>query len=126
MSNPSKQKGTSFESELVPLLRKVWPNIERAGTAKGPNDYGDYINVDGWLIEAKKHDKWRLPEWVRKIQGKVGPRVFPAPWALVVAADRRSLEGTFVVQPLDQWLAALEVLRETQDIMVRLLEENDG
>jgi len=122
----SRAKGTDFESELLGPLRRVWPAVTRAGTTKGPNDYGDFLNVGGWLVEAKKQDKWHLPAWIKTIQRKVSTRAaaisFVDAWALIFAADRRVMAGTFVVQPLDQWLAQMESANLAHRMLAEMVE----
>lgn len=122
----SRAKGTAFETELLERLRRLWPAAERAGTTKGPNDYGDYLHVGGWLIEAKKQDKWHLPAWIKTIQRKVSARKaeiqFVEAWALIFAADRRTVAGTFVVQPLDQWIAQVESANLAHRMLADMIE----
>jgi hypothetical protein len=90
-----RQKGTGFEVELLYDLKRVWPDVARAGTTLGANDKGDFINVEGWVVEAKKHDRWRIMEWIRTAMKK-------APgggWIIVSAADRRKLPMTVATLP---------------------------
>lgn len=68
-----KQKGTSFESSLVPFLRAVWSNADRlpAAGVKDKGDIGGYgmpFNLEcknysnyggklaGWLDETKREE----------------------------------------------------------------------
>ena len=53
MSNPSKAKGTAWESAIVSFLREHgWPYVERRALAGG-KDRGDIAGVVGVVIEAK-------------------------------------------------------------------------
>jgi len=53
MVNPSKRKGTSWESAIVTFLKSVgWPYAERR-TLAGANDRGDIAGIPGIVIEAK-------------------------------------------------------------------------
>lgn len=75
MSNPSKQKGTAFESLIRDHLKEVWhPDIERL-TLSGSKDRGDIggfrIGLDGkYLIawELKNRTQLALPQWIREAQ----------------------------------------------------------
>jgi hypothetical protein len=53
MSNPSKAKGTAWESEIVSFLQSCgWPYVERR-TLAGSKDRGDIAGIPGVVIEAK-------------------------------------------------------------------------
>ena len=54
MSNPSRQKGTAWESALLPLIRRVWPGANRA-PLRGSGDRGDFTGTGPFCIEAKAH-----------------------------------------------------------------------
>jgi hypothetical protein len=95
----SKQraKGTAWETELLGELRTVWPDAERAAL-KGINDNGDFINVEGLQIEAKKTDVPHFLQWAKTAQAKVGR------WRVVWSGDRRRKDGPFVMMSLQDWL----------------------
>jgi hypothetical protein len=105
----SKQraKGTAFENHVLETyLKKIWPKVERA-PLKGVNDYGDFINVGYWLVEAKKRDRWDLPTWIRTILKKVRAKG-TSPWVLVFAGDKRSaIDIDLVVLPAEQYFDQL-------------------
>lgn len=53
MSNPSKSKGTAWESAIVSFLQSAgWPYVERR-TLAGSKDRGDIAGIPGVVIEAK-------------------------------------------------------------------------
>jgi Holliday junction resolvase len=53
MSNPSKAKGTAWESAIVSFLQSAgWPYVERR-TLAGSKDRGDIAGIPGVVIEAK-------------------------------------------------------------------------
>lgn len=53
MSNPSKAKGTAWESAIVSFLQRTgWPYAERR-TLAGSKDRGDIAGIPGVVIEAK-------------------------------------------------------------------------
>lgn len=116
-----RQKGTEYENYLlVTYLRKVWPKAERAAQ-KGMKDFGDFMNVGGWLVEAKKWDRWDLPNWIRKVQAKIERGGQPAPWVILFANDKRKGFPDLVVQPTEQWIAQGERLI-AQEKKIRGLE----
>jgi hypothetical protein len=109
----ARQKGTSFENHILTELSAVWPDVERAAL-KGVNDYGDFINVDGWHIEARNRKTWALPEWIRGVYKKVERKHQHhfKPWMIVFKADKRSvLDENYAVVPL--WLV-LEMMRRVK------------
>ena len=85
--------------------RKVWPNVYASSITQDAYGAGDFIGASGWWIDAKRCDSWRLPTWIRNAIEKAGGRRR----ALIVAGDRRTLPGVFVVMPLaealDLWAA---------------------
>lgn len=105
----SRAKGTRFENDVVSrYLRQVWPYADRA-PLRGVRDFGDFTNVNGWLIEAKHRKVWRIPEWVRTIRQKVKDQDPTAPWALVLRQDGRNLPD-LVVLPAEQYFHQLRFL----------------
>lgn len=64
MSNPSKRKGTAWESVIVEYLRgRGFPHAERRALA-GASDRGDVAGVPGVVIEAKSCRELRLGPWL--------------------------------------------------------------
>jgi hypothetical protein len=86
MSTPQRKKGTRFETVLLKWLRAIWPTAVRAGTTLGLNDKGDYLNLNGWLVEAKHHKVPHVMPWVRVLREKA----HGMPWLLAVRTDART------------------------------------
>lgn len=64
----SKQKGTSFESSLLPLLQAFYPGAERRALT-GAKDKGDYILPGAsFALEAKNHKAMDLAGWLAEAQ----------------------------------------------------------
>lgn len=100
-----RQKGTEYENFLLTTyLRRVWPKADRS-PQRGVKDFGDFSNVGGWLVEAKKHERWDLPNWIRKIQWKIERDGQPSPWVLLFANDKRKGFPDLAVMPTEQWIA---------------------
>ena len=64
----SKQKGTSYETSLLPLLRAYYPGAERRALS-GAKDKGDYILPGAsYALEAKCVKAMALGSWVDEAQ----------------------------------------------------------
>lgn len=64
MANPSKRKGTSWESDIVDYLKfNGWPHTERRAL-NGVLDRGDIAGIPGLVIEAKNCRTITIPAWV--------------------------------------------------------------
>lgn len=119
MANPSRNKGTGFESELRdnvlrPLFYPGWEGdpedhplqrLDDAGRHKRAGD-GDFVGVP-FTIEAKKTERPMFQQWARKLERKVGKC-----WSLIWAGDRRVKTGTgpYVLMPLEFWVLLVEHL----------------
>ena len=109
----SRAKGTAYESHVLETyLKPIWPNADRA-PQKGIKDFGDFVGMS-YLIEAKKRDRWDLPEWIRGILRKV-QRHPTAPWVLVFAADKRGpIPMDLVCMPAEQYFHQLRRLTQLE------------
>lgn len=64
MSNPSKQKGTAWETALVAWLsQNGFVHAERRALA-GSNDRGDVTGIPGVCVEAKSCKRHELGPWL--------------------------------------------------------------
>lgn len=93
----TRDKGTKYEREVAQAF-------EDAGFAvRGLESGGDHFAVDvegeTYHVEAKRHERLRLPEWLAQ-QERDCPRGVRR--ALVFRQSRRS---SYVVVPLEQFLA---------------------
>jgi hypothetical protein len=60
----SKQKGTTFETSLLPVLREYYPGTERRALS-GAKDKGDFILPGApFALEAKNVKAMSLGSWV--------------------------------------------------------------
>ena len=61
----ARQKGTKFETSLLPLIRKYYPDARRSPLA-GANDTGDFTipGVTHFILQAKNRKRMVLSEWV--------------------------------------------------------------
>ena len=109
-----RQKGTQYENHVRDeYLRKIWPHAQRAPLL-GINDAGDFINTGSLMVEAKKRNAWRLPEWIRVIFKKSVKQ--QRPWILVFAGDKRkgdeAMRQDFVVMPANVAFRMLAIANE--------------
>lgn len=64
MSNPSKKRGTRFETAVVAALRtNGFAQAERRALS-GSRDLGDITGIPGVVIEAKSQQRHSLAEWL--------------------------------------------------------------
>lgn len=95
----ARAKGTGWESELLPRLRRLFgDHVERA-PLKGVLDDGDFIGTPR-LVEAKKTDVPHFLQWA-KTCAKKRPN---GDWCVVWSGDRRRGDGPFVLLTLEAWL----------------------
>ena len=97
MANPSKQKGTKWETALLAPLRRLFGDKVERSSLSGINDYGDFINVP-FLIEAKSTAKPLFQKWARTCEKKAGKA-----WAIIWKGDTRTPTGNgpYVLMPLE-------------------------
>lgn len=107
MANPSKQKGTAWETKLVRRLSSVFPLVERRAL-RGVNDLGDFANCNAWVIEAKNQKSWRLHEWMRSLRKKA----HGAPYVLLATRDARS-DRPLAILDLDEFLILLDAYEKS-------------
>ncbi len=64
MSNPSRRKGSAWETAIVDYLRaRGWPYVERRALG-GNKDRGDVAGIPGCVIEAKNAKTINLAGWL--------------------------------------------------------------
>ena len=63
MANPSKAKGTRWETEVVRFLQEAGHPAHRR-PQQGAKDVGDIGGVPGWTLEAKSVKEIRLAEFL--------------------------------------------------------------
>ena len=109
MSNPSKSKGTAFETKLLEKLQVIWPRLTRAAASSWSNDY-----TGPFPIEAKKRKTWAIPEWVRKLRRRATHDRTGNQWCLFVSpgdlrkeadlGDIMIVDADFGIDLLDAWV----------------------
>lgn len=89
-----RQKGTSFESLLVPLLKEYYPDASRR-PLQGVNDMGDLLlpGEHRFIISAKNHREMRLAEWVDEATDRLALNFEPSGNAVGVVVHKRRGAG---------------------------------
>jgi len=100
VSNPSKKKGSAWETRLVEFLRPLHPRVERRSSS-GRNDRGDIAGVDGWCIEAKNCKRIELGPWLDEAE-KEAKNAGVSRFAVVFPRRSHVTAKAYVVMPL--WL----------------------
>ena len=104
--NPSKQKGTKFETSLVPLVNEFWPGTIR-NPSHGALDKGDlYMPMNTtYVIEAKNSTRLCLPRWAEEAQVEAGNAGVPY-WVLVHKRyGKTAAEEQWATMTFGNWLA---------------------
>jgi hypothetical protein len=112
-----RRKGTDYENHVRDeYLLDVFPYCKRAPLS-GVADAGDFINTRHFIMEAKKRNAWRLPEWIRVVAGKAARD--KRPWMLWFAGDKRKgddvLRDDFVVMTADTAVTLLSYVYDMVD-----------
>jgi len=111
MTNPSKKRGTQFESDVVAFLRRVgFPHAERRALG-GIHDRGDILGIPGWVLEAKATREIDLAGALTEAAAEArnaGARYYAA----IVKRRRKPTHEAYAVLPL--WALA-ELLADDPD-----------
>ena len=101
--NPSKTKGTAFESAVVAHLKSSgFPYAERRALA-GSADKGDIAGVPGVMLEAKNCKQLSLSAWMDEV--RVQKKNAGAQVGVAVVKRRNHQTGrAYVVMEFDDFL----------------------
>jgi hypothetical protein len=69
VSNPPRQKGTRYETRLLPWLRTIFGDQVERAPLKGTLDAGDFTGLP-LIVEAKNTARPAVPEWCRVTAAK--------------------------------------------------------
>lgn len=130
MTNP---KGTEYENDIgMNYLVEVWGDpeipwgdpdqpVQRARLA-GIKDYGDFLGVDGWLIEARNRMKWDIRDWIRGVYMKLerhGRNIY-APWVLVFKSDKRTdMRDDYALCSAGRFFDLIKIEKAYWDLLAR-------
>lgn len=110
MTNPSKAKGTAFESALVAHIEAAGFPARRVALA-GAADQGDIHVHDGdgdlHVLEAKNRRGYAVAEAVDQAKAEAANAGSVFPVAVLKRNGVGDVGRSFVVMELDDWLAGL-------------------
>lgn len=95
-----RDKGTRFETGLIPDLSRLFPDIQRSGSAA--YHVGDFINTGDYVIEAKNHKKITLAAFMDQTV-RAAERLDGYP-LLIVKRPGAGIERSYVVQEFGRWV----------------------
>jgi hypothetical protein len=99
MSNPSKQKGTLFETEVAQFLQSTGHPLVERRTLSGKNDRGDLSGIPNWTLELKSTKELDLAGAVD--EARVEAINAGTLWyASIHKRRRKSIGEAYVVMPL--------------------------
>jgi hypothetical protein len=101
VANPSKQKGTSFESAVRDFLAEHgFPTVERR-TLYGAQDKGDLSGIAGWTFECKNEKKMDIAGAVdeARIEAKNAKTIW---FAAIVKRKGKNAAEAYAVMPLSE------------------------
>ena len=101
MANPSKKKGTAFESAVAEYLRGTFPHVARLPLS-GARDPGDLGGVPHFAISCKNCKQMALAEWMdgaERAQGNTAQRHA----AVIHKRVRRGIGDAYVTMSLHDW-----------------------
>ena len=107
MSNPSKRKGTAWESAIVTYLRTWWPFTERRALS-GAADQGDIAGIVGVCIEAKASTRWEIPAWLRELDVEIANSQADVGALWCKSINKAQVEDGFIVMRPAQFVALLK------------------
>lgn len=125
MANPSKARGTKWESDCVNMIKTVDPWSERA-PPQGAIDKGDIL-LDQLrkrrlvIIECKAGKDFKLAEWQKETERErqLAGTTYGLLW---IKAPRKRPEEGYCVTPIWQALAMLRSLLELEKSKERIIE----
>lgn len=132
MSNPNKQRGTSWETVVVNFLNECGLNAKRTGSAAA--DMGD-IHAGEWTVEAKAEKTIDLPGYLRQLADAVERRqawedAYAFKSAVVVKNRRHSVKDGYAVMALENFRALMVYVNALEgtlgEITTQLLKTEDA
>lgn len=106
MANPSKRKGTAWETSVVRYCHDRGLSSARRNVQHGAKDIGDIGGLSPFAIEAKAEKNYRLAAYVE--QAKVEAANAGEPYGVaVVKRHRAPVEDGYVVMDLETFTRLL-------------------
>ena len=95
----TRSKGTTFEREVARAFESAGFTVR--GLEKGGDHlciYGDRAGQPPVAVEAKRHERLRIPEWLEQLERDAPPGCDR------VLVFRQSRQRAYAIVPLDQYL----------------------
>lgn len=116
MANPSKAKGTRWESAVVAYLHSIGLDEARRQVQAGAKDIGDIGGLPGFILEAKDAARLEFSEWVRQARREADNA--GVPYGAVVAKRRRAaVEDAYAVMDLETLGRLLLERTHSEDVL---------
>jgi hypothetical protein len=105
----SRDKGARGEREVAGVFRSHGIEADRTPNSGGLQTPGDLVGVEGFTIEVKRCNVWRVPEWIWQAYESAAAAPVASRPAVAFRRDRRA-----AYDPPADWhaLVALDVLCE--------------
>lgn len=115
MSNPSKRKGTAWESSVVTYLREAGHDDARRVAQTGRLDQGDiHVPGAGVVIEAKNTATITLASFVDQAEKEAGHARMPYGVAVVKRRGKGAASG-YAVMSLATLARVLDALKDSSN-----------
>lgn len=108
----SKEKGTSWETEVVNFLLERIPGVERK-SLHGSLDLGDITGVEDWTLECKNEKKMNLAGAVDEARVEAA-NAHTSWFAAIIKRPRKNVYQAYAVIPLDVFRDLLVVHMRTR------------
>ena len=108
LSNPSKQKGTKWETECVELVRRVYAKAIRS-PAWGAEDRGDLHDTGPFTIECKAVKSFNLSQFVEeaKVEAKNAGKRFGV---VFLKRPRKSTAQGYAIMEIGDFIDLMEIV----------------
>jgi hypothetical protein len=107
MSNPSKQKGTSWETAVVAWLQQNgFPYAERR-TLAGVNDKGDISGIPGVVVECKNAKAITLAAWCDELAVEMGNANAQVGAVVIKRRGTTDVGKAYAVMPMEVFAALI-------------------
>jgi len=110
MSNPSKQKGTAFETAVVEFLKPHFPTVERRAL-HGNTDKGDIAGIPEWTFELKNRKTLDVGGAVDEATLEAMNANTAYGVAIIKRPRRGDVAHSFAVMPLAQLVTIIHALQ---------------
>lgn len=113
--NPSKRRGTAFETRVVKMLQAFGFGEAARAPLSGKNDKGDILGIKNWTLELKNRKQWALAQAMdeAKRESQVGKTSF---YAVVANRNRSPINRAYAVMELSQLLNIIAMLEELEEL----------